>query len=296
MTKISTTPPVLQSEAETTVDLLDNWFDAIEVGLRERVREFIQAMIESELETALGAPALRPPPNGGYPEWRWIKRYLWPPARPPLAITDGDLWPGRDRGAARQARERGGQDNRMEEFGAARLPAANPTSRFADCQHLSCRDQYAACAAGPIGRFWRRGQQRYGEPLVAEGERRLGCLECPLVRRGADHPPDPGWHRGAGPARPQGHRDRAPGRARRARGRPESAVGRQEYGRRNQRGVARCSRRSRQARATQARVPDRRRRHWAGASTGCPLGRRADPTLHGPQAPQPARSRTAAPA
>ena len=53
MTNTSTTSPTLQSEAETTVHLLDNWFDAIEVGLRERVREFIQAMIESELETAL---------------------------------------------------------------------------------------------------------------------------------------------------------------------------------------------------------------------------------------------------
>ena len=56
MTNISTTSPALQSEAETTVHLLDNWFDAIEVGLRERVREFIQAMIESELETALARP------------------------------------------------------------------------------------------------------------------------------------------------------------------------------------------------------------------------------------------------
>jgi transposase-like protein len=45
-----------QSEAGTTVDLLDNWFDVIEVGLRERVREFIQAMIESELDTALARP------------------------------------------------------------------------------------------------------------------------------------------------------------------------------------------------------------------------------------------------
>jgi hypothetical protein len=34
----------------------DNRFDAIEVGLRERIREFIQAMIESELETALPRP------------------------------------------------------------------------------------------------------------------------------------------------------------------------------------------------------------------------------------------------
>src|SRR5262249_22080547 len=86
----------------------------------------------------------------------------------------------------------------MEELGAARLPAANQASRFSDCQRLSCRNQYASGAAGPLGSLWRRGQQRYGEPGMAEGERRLGCLECPLVRRGTDHPPDPGWHRGAG--------------------------------------------------------------------------------------------------
>src|SRR5512133_1776684 len=56
MTNISTTSPTLESEAETKVHLLDNGFDAIEFGLRERVREFIQAMIESELETALARP------------------------------------------------------------------------------------------------------------------------------------------------------------------------------------------------------------------------------------------------
>ena len=52
----STTSPVLQSAAETAVDLLDDWFDPIEAGLRDRVREFIQTMIESELETALSRP------------------------------------------------------------------------------------------------------------------------------------------------------------------------------------------------------------------------------------------------
>ncbi len=56
MTNTSTPPPALQSEAEPTVHLLDNWLDAIEVGLRERVREFIQAMIESELDTAFARP------------------------------------------------------------------------------------------------------------------------------------------------------------------------------------------------------------------------------------------------
>jgi hypothetical protein len=44
MTNTSTTSPALQSEAGTVVHLLDNWLDAIEVELRERVREFIQAM------------------------------------------------------------------------------------------------------------------------------------------------------------------------------------------------------------------------------------------------------------
>ena len=64
MTNSSTTSPALQPEAETTVDLLDNWFDAIEVGLRERVRDFIQAMIESELDTALARPRYGRRPKG----------------------------------------------------------------------------------------------------------------------------------------------------------------------------------------------------------------------------------------
>ena len=56
MTNNSTKSPVLHSQAETAVPLLDDWFDPIEVGLRDRVREFIQAMIEAELEAALSRP------------------------------------------------------------------------------------------------------------------------------------------------------------------------------------------------------------------------------------------------
>src|SRR5271156_5595034 len=110
-------------------------------------------------------PALRPPPKGGSRECRWPERYLGLPARSPIAVADRDLWPGRDRGAARQARQRGGQDNRVEEFGAARLPAANQARRFADCRRLSCRDQYASGAAGTLGRLWRGDQQ---EPAPAK--------------------------------------------------------------------------------------------------------------------------------
>jgi putative transposase len=52
----STNAPALQSQAATAVHLLDDWFDPIEAGLRDRVREFIQGMIEAELEAALSRP------------------------------------------------------------------------------------------------------------------------------------------------------------------------------------------------------------------------------------------------
>ena len=36
--------------------LVDDWFDPIEAGVRDRVREFIQAMIEGELDAAIMRP------------------------------------------------------------------------------------------------------------------------------------------------------------------------------------------------------------------------------------------------
>jgi putative transposase len=56
MTSNSTNSAALQSQAETAIHLLDDWFDPIEAGLRDRVREFIQAMIEAELEAVLSRP------------------------------------------------------------------------------------------------------------------------------------------------------------------------------------------------------------------------------------------------
>jgi putative transposase len=53
MTSDSTTPCVPQSETETAENLFDNWFDPIEAGLRDRAREFLQAMLEAELDEVL---------------------------------------------------------------------------------------------------------------------------------------------------------------------------------------------------------------------------------------------------
>jgi putative transposase len=56
MTKTITTPCLPQSENETSGQVFDNWFDPIEAGLRDRAREFLQAMLEAELEEALARP------------------------------------------------------------------------------------------------------------------------------------------------------------------------------------------------------------------------------------------------
>jgi transposase-like protein len=67
MTSITTKPDSSQPAAGAAVDLFDNWFDPIETGVRERVREFIHAMIEGELDLSLSRPryARRAKPSVG---------------------------------------------------------------------------------------------------------------------------------------------------------------------------------------------------------------------------------------
>ena len=67
MTSVTTKPDSSQPAAETAVYLFDNWFDPIEGGLRDRVREFIQAHDRGRARRCAVAAALRSPaksPNG----------------------------------------------------------------------------------------------------------------------------------------------------------------------------------------------------------------------------------------
>jgi putative transposase len=70
MTSITTKSDSSQPSAETAIRLFDNWFDPIEAGLRDRVRGFIHAMIEGELDMALSRPryARHAKPLGGEAE------------------------------------------------------------------------------------------------------------------------------------------------------------------------------------------------------------------------------------
>lgn len=56
MTSHITKPDCAQPAAEASPEFFDNWFDPIEIGVRERVREFIEAMVEAELEAVLSRP------------------------------------------------------------------------------------------------------------------------------------------------------------------------------------------------------------------------------------------------
>src|SRR5437773_1223464 len=56
MTRVTTKSDSSQPAAEKSVDLFDNWFDPIESGVRERVRDFIEELIHGELDTALARP------------------------------------------------------------------------------------------------------------------------------------------------------------------------------------------------------------------------------------------------
>ena len=56
MTSVTTKPELSQPTTESNSHLFDDWFDPIEAGVRDRVRGFIQAMIEGELDETLMRP------------------------------------------------------------------------------------------------------------------------------------------------------------------------------------------------------------------------------------------------
>jgi putative transposase len=56
MKKPTTRPDSVTAAAETAAQLFDNWFDPIEFGVRSRVRDFIETMMEEELEAVLSRP------------------------------------------------------------------------------------------------------------------------------------------------------------------------------------------------------------------------------------------------
>ena len=141
ITKSDSSQPV----GETTVHLFDDWFDPIEAGVRDRVRGFIQAMIEGELDETLMRPRYgrRLASSSGKDDG--LAAITGHPARPSLTVIDGDLRADRDRGAAGAACWRGRRDHGMEEQGIADLSAPYAGCRCLDRVRLLGGHQYAPC-------------------------------------------------------------------------------------------------------------------------------------------------------
>jgi len=64
MTKVTMKSQAVQHDGEAGIDLFDDWFDPIETSLRERVRGFIEQIIEAELDSALCRPRYGRPAGG----------------------------------------------------------------------------------------------------------------------------------------------------------------------------------------------------------------------------------------
>ena len=197
------------------------------------------------------------------------------------AVAYRDLRADRDRGAARPTERPRGQDDGMEEPGAAanqrRTLAADAliaSSYLAGTNTRRVRRALAALFGGAVGkdtgsRTWRKVKSDWdawnARSLAEEPIVRL-ILDGTVVRDGLTA------------RRPR----LALGRARRARRRSEGAAHDQKHGRRKRRGLARRARRSHQARAAAARVPHRRWRAGldkaiAAVWDGVPVQRR---TVH----------------
>lgn len=65
MKSVTTKPEHSQPSSEVCSQLFEDWFDPIETGLRERVRELIEEMIRGELDAVLARPRYGRRPKGG---------------------------------------------------------------------------------------------------------------------------------------------------------------------------------------------------------------------------------------
>ena len=166
----------------TDEKLFDNWFDPVETELRTKVRGFIEAMIEDELETALARPRYgRQPglpveddaaaPIAGHRHGRRIRSLTGTFGRTKIAVPRARIL---------------GEGGKTSEWKSKALRAYQRRTKAADAliaaTYLSgtntrrVRRALAALFGGAVGK-------RYGQPGLAQGEGRLGCLERPFPHR-----------------------------------------------------------------------------------------------------------------
>ena len=149
MTSNSTKLPVLGSDAAIAVGLVDEWFDPIEAGLRDRVRDFIQRMIESELEAVLSRrgyarrPKADPENKGaggvaGHRHGHRSRSHLGTFGRVEIAVPRARLDTAEGKTTEWKSTARRG------------IPAAPQAGRFADCRRIGRSPRCLAARSATI--------------------------------------------------------------------------------------------------------------------------------------------------
>ena len=167
----------------------DGAFDPLEEGVRQRVRHFIEEILEEELQAALGRGRYErlPRARGGCRNGHRTRQVIGtfgaetvrvPRARP-CARMAGTASEWRSQGAAPYQR----LTKRAEALIAGAYLAGTNTRRV---------------RRALVGAVRRRRRQGRGQPRLAQGPDRLGGMERPRSRRRGHRPADPGRHGGAG--------------------------------------------------------------------------------------------------
>ena len=197
---------LLHSAADATQQLFGDWFDPIEMRVREHVRGFIEELIETELAEALARPRYgRAGSIGNAPcgqrNGHRSRTVMGTFGRVEINVPRARLYGG---------------EGKTTEWKSKTLPAYQRRTQAVDALIAGAylagtntrrvRRALATLFNGAIGkdvvsRVWRKAQGR------------LASLEQSLARRRADHTFDSRWHRGAGEARQEGHVDFASGGA-----------------------------------------------------------------------------------
>ena len=185
-----------QPDAAAEEHLFDSWFDPIEHAVRERVRSFIEKLIEGELEAILARPRYgrRAQDGGGAANSGGVAGHRHGSRTRMLTGTFGRTEIAVPR--ARLMQLSGG----TTEWKSQALRAYQRRTRAAEAliasAYLAGVDTRRVRRVAD-GAVWRRCGQGYGEPDLAQGEGRLGCLECPFARRRADRAAHSRRHPGA---------------------------------------------------------------------------------------------------
>ena len=168
--------------------LFDDWIDPIEACVRERVRGFIEAMIEEELAELLGRSGYARHGDGGRIGHRHGHRSRQ------LTGTFGTV----DIAVPRARLDDG--IGRTKEWRSQPLRAYQRRTQAADALIAStylARDQQPAGSSRIGCRIRWRGRQGRRQSRVAQGENRLGGLEHAQPCRRGHRSTDPGRHGGA---------------------------------------------------------------------------------------------------